>query len=135
MRIWGIAAVAVLATANSALAQRPFVYRPIDTTQMVVQPTEAAATVAGGATAGTLRTIGRVVADTIEDNGFVRTINNLLGKRADPPTVQAGYSPLPLPTAFQSTKYPNTFKPMMPVLSKFGKTPNVPLPTGPTGQK
>jgi hypothetical protein len=135
MRIWGIAAAAALAAAGSAAAQQPFVYRPIDTTRMVVQPTDAAANIAGGATAGTLRTFGRTVAGAIENNGFVRTINNLFGQRAAPPMVQEGFSPLPLPTSFQSTRYANTFTPTMPVLSTFGRTPTVTVPIGPTAQR
>ena len=132
MRIWGIAAAAVLAAAGTASAQAPFVYRPIDTTKLVVQPTDTAANVAAGTTSGTLRTFGRTVANMIDSNGYVRTINNLFGQRAQPPSVQAGYSPLPLPSSYQSSKYLNSFVPSQPVMSTFGTTPTVPLPAGTT---
>jgi hypothetical protein len=139
MRIWGIAAAAVLVAAGSASAQQnpgPFVYRPIDTNQLVVQPADAAANVTAATTSGTLRTIGRSVANMIENNGIVRTVNNLLGQRATPTSpVQAGYSPLPQPTSYLSTRYPNSFTPAMPVMSTFGQTPTVPLPTGTTANR
>lgn len=133
MRIWGIAVAAVLAAAGTAAAQGPFVYRPIDTNQLVVGPTNAAANVTAATTAGTLRTFGRTVAGMIDNNGFVRTVNNLLGQRASmTPAVQPGYSPLPLPSSYQSTRYANSFTPAAPIMSTFGKTPTVPLPTGAT---
>ena len=132
MRIWGIATAAVLAAAGAASAQTPFVYRPIDTTKLVVQPTDAAANVAAGTTSGTLRTFGRTVANMIENNGYVRTINNLFGTRAQPAQYQDGYSPLPLPSSYQSTSYKNSFVPSQPIMSTFGTTPTVPLPTGVT---
>jgi hypothetical protein len=138
MRIWGIAVAAILAAVGTASAQQtpgPFVYRPIDTNQLVVQPTNAAANVAATTTSGTLRSIGQTVANMIENNGIVRTVNNLLGQRASTmPAVQAGYSPLPQPSSYQSTMYPNSFTPAMPVMSTFGQTPTLPLPIGPTGR-
>jgi hypothetical protein len=122
MRNWLIAAAAVLAWAGTAAAQQPFVFKPIDTEKFVIRPTNTVANATGTTTAGTIRTIGNAVANVIEDNGFVRTFNNLLGRRATPPTSQAGFSTLPNTSSFQSTKYPNTFTPRMPIGSTYGRS-------------
>jgi hypothetical protein len=128
MRIWGIAVAAMAALAGTATAQAPFVYRPIDTGQLIVQPTDALTGAAATTTTGTIRTLSRTVAGAIESNGFVRTVNNLFGTRASATPVQAGFSPLPLPTSYQSTRYQNNFLPSMPIMSVYGRTPNVPVP-------
>lgn len=132
MRFGIIAAAAALAAAGPAAAQAPFVSRPIDPEKLVVGPANTAANVTGATAAGTIRTLGRTVAGVIEDNGFVRTVNNLLGRRAQPAAVQPGFSPLPTPGSFQSTRYQSAFTPVKPVASVFGKTPTVSLPVGPT---
>lgn len=118
-------AVAVLvvagavASAGSATAQGPDI-RPIDANQLVVQPTDTATNIF----TGTARYVSRVVADTIENNGFVRTINNLLGRRTETPnTIQAGYSRLPDPRTYPSTGYTNSFVPAMPTAHTYGQTP------------
>lgn len=126
MRIWGIAAVLVLAGAGGASAQTPFVYKPIDTDKFVVRPTNTVANATGSTTAGTIRTIGSTIANTIENNGFVRTFNNLLGRRATPESAQAGFSALPPASSFQSLKYPNTFTPRMPIGSTYGRSVTFP---------
>jgi hypothetical protein len=126
MRIWALAAAAVVASAGAASAQQPFVYKPIDTNALIVQPVDA--TTSGSRT--TIRSLARSVAGAIEQNGFVRTVNNLLGTRATPPTVQQGFSPLPLPNTYSSSRYANSFTPMVPRTSTFGQSPNVPLPAG-----
>lgn len=126
MRNWVMAVVAVLAVAGTAAAQQPFVYKPIDTSKLVVQPANTVANVTGGATAGTISTIGTTIANTIENNGFVRTFNNLLGRRATPPSTQTGYSALPPAGSYQSLKYPNTFTPRMPIASTYGTSVTFP---------
>ncbi len=127
MRNWTIAAVAVLALGGAAAAQQPFTFKPIDTEKFVVRPTNTVANATGTTTAGTIRTIGSTVANVIEDNGFVRTFNNLLGRRATPTSnTQAGYSALPNASSYQSLKYPNTFTPRMPIGSTYGRSVTFP---------
>ena len=94
--------------------------KPIDPQQLVVQPTETATNIFSSAS----RYVSRVVAGTIESNGFVKTINNLLGRTpATPVTTQAGYSRLPDPRTYQSSGYVNSFQPAMPTTQQFGQTP------------
>lgn len=126
MRNWAIAVVAAALLAGSAAAQTPFVYKPIDTSKLVVQPANAVANVTGATTAGTISTIGSTVANAIESNGFVRTFNNLLGRRATPPSAQSGFSALPPAGSYQSLKYPNTFTPRMPIGSTYGRSVTFP---------
>lgn len=126
-----VAALALVATQRAA-AQAPFVYKPIDTNKLLVQPADAASAVTAGATTSTFRTITRSVAGAIESNGFVRTINNLLGRRAQPTPTQGGFSPLPLATSYQSTRYVNSFTPQMPTSHQYGQSPTVTLPTSPS---
>ena len=65
-----------------------------------------------------------MVAGTIDGNGYVKTLNNLLGIKPQPTqTAQPGLSPLPLPGLYPSTGYRNTFTPAMPTYQTFGKTP------------
>jgi hypothetical protein len=131
-----MAAVAAIAGTASAQSQPgPFIYKPIDTNKYLVQPTDAAASVTAGATSSTFRTITRTIASTIENNGFVRTINNVFGRRAKPDPVQPGFSPLPTTGTYQSTSYPNAFTPAMPVAGTAGRTPNVVMPASPSPQK
>jgi hypothetical protein len=115
--VWGavVALVVVLSGASTSQAQG-LDFRPIDTEKLVVQPTDAASNIFSG----TFKIIGRTVADTIEDNGFVRTINNLLGRRDRRATSQP--NGLPLPTMYPSTRYRNSFTPAMPVYSTFGQS-------------
>jgi hypothetical protein len=121
-----VAACALLTIlAASAQAQAPFVNKPIDTEKFVIRPTNVVANTTAGTTSTGIRAIGSTIANTIENNGFVRTFNNVFGRRATPVTSQAGYSALPLTSSFQSTLYPNSFTPRMPVNSTFGRTPNV----------
>ena len=50
-----------------------------------------------------------------QQNGYVKTINNLLGvKKTIPSPVQPGRSPLPAPTLFPSTQYKSFNSPVMP---------------------
>jgi hypothetical protein len=121
MRRTGIAlavAVALLLTQQSASAQG-LEYKPIDTSKLVVQPTDTTT----GILSGTTRYVSRVVASTIEENGFVKTINNLLGRRPAPKqTTQYGYSPLPLPSSYPSSSYRNSFTPTMPSQMVYGQS-------------
>ena len=111
-------AVLMLAWAGAAPAQA-LAYKPLDANQLVVQPTDTATNIFSG----TSRFVSRVVANTIENNGFVRTINSLLGRRADAPnTTQAGYSPLPSPGSYPGAGR-NSFTPAMPRTSTYGQTP------------
>jgi hypothetical protein len=126
------AALLALGVSQRAAAQAPFVYKPIDTNKMLVQPADAASAITAGATTSTFRTITRSVAGAIENNGFVKTVNNLLGRRAKPTPVQAGFSPLPLATSHQSAYYPNSFTPQMPIAHAYGQSPAIPLPTSPS---
>jgi hypothetical protein len=135
MRLWIVTLGAAAAAAGTAQAQYPFVSKPIDTDKLVIAPANTAAAATGATTAGTIRTFGKTVAGVIEDNGFVRTFNNLFGKRATPPAVQPGLSPLPVPGSFASTGYKNSFVPAAPRMSTFGQTPNVPVVKGPSANK
>lgn len=118
MRRAMLAAVVICATAGVSSAQG-LVYKPIDTNALVVQPADAAT----GIFSGTSRFLSRVVAGTIEENGFVKTINNLLGTRRTGATTQPGFSPLPLPGSYPSTMYKNSFVPAMPTSHTLGRTP------------
>ncbi len=126
MRFLGLAAAFVVISAANASAQTPFVYKPIDTDKFVVRPTNTVANATGNTIGGTIRAIGGTIANTIENNGFVRTFNNLLGRRATPASAQAGFSALPPASAFQSINYPNTFTPRMPVSSTYGRSVTFP---------
>jgi hypothetical protein len=110
--------------ASTANAQAPFVYKPIDANKLIVKPGDTVSGVAANASTSTFRTITRSVASAVESNGFVKTINNLLGRRAQPePTVQNGFSPLPTASTYQSSRYPNSFTPAMPQQQAYGKSP------------
>lgn len=119
-------AVLALAWVGSATAQGPggLPYQPqgkvIDGNQLLVQPTDTATNIFTSAS----RYISRVVANTVESNGFVKTINNLLGRKPDAPTMfQPGYSRLPDPRTYPSSQYKNSFTPAMPTTQVFGQTP------------
>ena len=94
--------------------------RPIDTNQLVVAPADTATNIFSG----TSRFLSRVVANTIDSNGFVKTVNNLLGRSPSyPSTVQPGYSALPDPRTFPSSGYKNSFQPVLPTTMQYGSTP------------
>jgi hypothetical protein len=120
-----VVAIGFLATASTASAQN-LEFRPIDPNALVVQPTEAATNIF----TSTARYVSRVVADTLEADGFVRTINNLLGRRVPPTaTSQPGFSPLPLPGTYPSANYRSSLTPAMPTSQIFGRSPTVvPIP-------
>jgi hypothetical protein len=102
------AAVALMASVPATAADVEF--KPIDSKKLVVQPSKVAAKLA----AGTINLVGQTAAGSIENNGYVKTINNLLGFKRMDPRVQAGKSALPAPYMFQSTKYKSSITPTMP---------------------
>ena len=115
-----IIAVAGLLLGSAAASAQTFTTKPIDTESLVVKPADAATNIFSG----TSRILSRAVAGTIEDNGFVRTINRLLGRTTTTQTKQAGG--LPLPGTYPSTRYKNSFQPAMPTTMQFGTTPTFP---------
>lgn len=110
--------VALGMTTTPALAQQQTTQPIINPTAAVVPATNATASVVGG----TIRSIGQAVAGTLEDNAIIRSLNKLFGRTITTPT-QPGFSRLPLPSAYQSTSYPNSFRPATPVMSTFGQNP------------
>src|SRR5262245_4058672 len=104
------AALALLGGVPALAADREF--KPIDTTKLVVQPTKAAANLA----AGTINLVGQGTADSIKNNGWVKTINNLFGVKQTEPKYQAGPSMLPSPNLYQSTRYKNYNTPVAPIM-------------------
>jgi hypothetical protein len=105
-------AIAALACfTGSASAQIKSV--PIDTSAYVVKPVDTTTSILGGAA----RYVSRVTASAIDSNGFVKTVNNLLGKTPPPPPApptQAGYSPLPHPSLYPSNSYASPLQPALP---------------------
>jgi hypothetical protein len=120
MRIWAIAALAVLGIAISTqgAAAQVIKTQPFSPSSVVVPAADTTGSLLGGG----IRNLGRVVAGTLENNAIIRTLNNLLGRTVTTPT-QPGYSPLPSPTSFQSTGYQSAFKPVAPVMGQYGKSP------------
>ncbi|HEY2786657.1 MAG TPA: hypothetical protein VGJ05_16955 [Fimbriiglobus sp.] len=116
--VGSVVVVVVLAFAGPATAQSP-AFKPIDTTKFVVNPANTTA----DASSFSIRYIGKVIANTIENNGVVRTLNNLLGKPAAPAPTQPGFSSYPNPTSYPSTQYQSVIKPVLPQMSNFGQTP------------
>ncbi len=107
-----VASVITAAVGDPALAG-DIVYKPIDTNKFVVKPTQAAADLA----AATISLLGRTTADTIDRNGYVKTINNLFGRKVVVPHTQLGPSPLPSPNLFPSTQYKNYNNPVRPIMA------------------
>ncbi|MCS6866924.1 MAG: hypothetical protein RMJ56_13005 [Gemmataceae bacterium] len=85
-------------------------FKPIDTNKLVVQPSKTMAHLA----AGTINLIGQTTAESIANNGYIKTINNLFSFKRSEPKFQAGPSALPSPNLFKSTYYPNYNTPVMP---------------------
>jgi hypothetical protein len=109
---WGLAALALVAAGPATAGDIEF--KPIDTTRYVVKPTRTAADL----TSRTINMMGQTAADSIKNNGYVKTINNLFSKKIIVPHTQAGPSPLPAPTMFQSTQYKNYNTPLMPIMQR-----------------
>jgi hypothetical protein len=83
---------------------------PIDTKALVIKPTKAVADL----TSATIKIAGAGAASQIDNNGYVKTINNLF-RKPTPTLTQPGPSPLPVPQLFKSTAYPNYNTPVMPI--------------------
>ena len=113
-----VAAVALgLGLGTGTASAQTYTSRPIDTNNLIVQPADTATNIF----TGTSRILSRAVAGTIEDNGFVRSINSLLGRTTTTQTRQAGG--LPLPGTYPSTRYKNSFPAAMPTTMQAGTTP------------
>lgn len=90
-----LAAFAVLAVATTAASAQSPEFQPIDTNSLIVRPVDQAAGFFSGAT----RTLSRVVANTIQSDGIVRTINSLFGREATSARVMPnGINPAAYPT-------------------------------------
>jgi hypothetical protein len=107
--LWGVVALGILAAGPARAGD--IVFKPIDTQKLVVQPSKVAANLA----AKTINLVGQTAAGSIEQNGYVKTINNLFGKKIISPKTQAGPSPLPAPSTFSSNQYKSFNTPVMPV--------------------
>ena len=117
MRLYLLSALAIGLTSATASAQTTTT-QPINPTAAIVPGTDSTASVVGT----TIRGIGRTVAGTLEDNAIIRSLNKLFGRTVTTP-VQPGFSPLPQPSAYQSTNYVNSFRPAAPVMSTFVQNP------------
>jgi hypothetical protein len=106
--ICGLTAFALVAVmpANA----RDYEFKPIDTKRLVVQPSRTAANLA----AGTINLVGGATASAVEGNGYVKTLNNLFGRKQSEPKLQTGRSNIPSPNLYKSTRYPNYNQPVMP---------------------
>ncbi|VTS02784.1 unnamed protein product [Gemmata massiliana] len=87
-------------------------FRPVDTKKLVVQPSKTAANLA----AGTINLVGQTTASSLENNGWIKTLNNIFSVKKTEPKFQAGPSSLPSPNTFQSTKYQSYNTPVMPIM-------------------
>src|SRR5262249_46283662 len=107
--LWATAALAVIAAGPATAGEGEF--KPIGTKSLGVKPSRTAAPPA----ASTINTVGQTAAGQIEKDGFVKTINNVLGfKKSVPTPTQAGPSALPAPQMFKSTGYGSAIQPVMP---------------------
>src|SRR5262245_19357063 len=106
--LWTAAALAAIAVGPATAGD--IVYKPIDTDKYVVKPTRAAANLA----ARTIDTVGQTAGNSLKNNGYVKTINNLFSKKVIVPHTQLGPSPLPSPNLFPSTHYKSYNTPVMP---------------------
>ncbi len=108
--VWTVAALVVLTVGPARAGDIEF--RPIDTSKYVVKPSRTAANIASQS----INLIGQTAAGSIENNGYVKTINNLFSKKIIVPTTQAGPSGLPAPNMFPSTRYKSYNNPVMPTM-------------------
>ena len=106
--LWAGAVVLLLA-AGSAVGQ-DFVFKPIDSNKLVVKPSQTAA----GIAARSIDLVGHTAGSSLENNGWVKTINNLFSRKISIPTIQPGRSALPMPHLFPSTHFQNFNTPVMP---------------------
>jgi hypothetical protein len=108
----GLVAVALIVGAPAVAGDVEF--RPIDTKKFVVQPSKTAANLA----AGTINLVGQEAANSIEKNGYIKTINNLFSFKRTEPKFQAGPSALPSPNLYKSTQYKSYNTPVMPTMQR-----------------
>ena len=107
--VWAAAAVALVVAAPATAGDITF--KPIDTNKLVVKPSKAAADLSAQA----IKLVGNTTAGAVEQNGYVKTINNLFGfKREQTMPVQPGRSAPPAPQLFPSTQYKSNITPVMP---------------------
>jgi hypothetical protein len=113
---WLVCCTAALALMGGIPAMAgDFEFRPVDTKKFVVQPSKAAANLA----AGTINLVGQTAANSIENNGYIKTINNLFSIKRTEPKFQSGPSALPAPNLYRSTMYKNYNTPVMPTVQTF----------------
>ncbi len=106
--VCGLVAVALIAGSPATAGDVDF--RPIDTKKLVVKPSKVAANLA----AGTINLVGQQAAGSLENNGYIKTINNLFSIKRTEPRFQSGPSSLPSPNMYKSTTYKNYNTPVMP---------------------
>ncbi len=110
-----ITAAALVALAAGPIAADNGRFVPIDTNKLVVRPSRAIANVA----AGTINLVGDTAAGQVQNDGFIKTFNNLFGyTRPGPSMTQPGPSALPNPLRFPSTRYPNYNTPVRPTVMR-----------------
>jgi hypothetical protein len=110
--LWCLAALAFIGVAPARAGD--IVFKPIDPDKYLVRPTKATATLAER----TINSVGQIASESIKENGYVKTINNIFGKKIVVPHTQLGPSALPAPTRFSSTHYKNYNTPMMPTAQR-----------------
>ncbi|QDU22039.1 hypothetical protein [Urbifossiella limnaea] len=108
-------AAALVALAAGPIAADNGRFVPIDTNKLVVRPSRAIANVA----AGTINLAGDAAAGQVQNDGFIKTFNNLFGyTRPSMNPIQPGPSALPNPLRFPSTRYPNYNRPVAPTVMR-----------------
>jgi hypothetical protein len=108
-----VLATAVLAGAGTAQAQQRE-FKVVDTTNLVVKPVATTT----GIFAQSTQYVSQVVAGMIDNNGIIKTVNNLFGQRPKAAPIQGGLSPLPDPRSYPSGYYNSPIKPAMPIYPK-----------------
>jgi hypothetical protein len=112
MKCFVSCAVAVALLAAVPAQAGDVVFRPVDTKKLIVQPSKTAANLA----AATINLAGQSAASSVENNGYIKTINNLFSRKWVEPKFQAGPSALPAPHLYKSTQYKNYNTPVMPTV-------------------
>lgn len=108
---WAVCSLVAVALVVGAPAHAGDVeYRPVDTKKLVVQPSKTAANLA----AGTINLVGQTTAGAIENNGWIKTINNVFSVKKTEPKFQT--NGLPSPNLYKSTQYKNYNTPVMPTV-------------------
>src|SRR5262245_21537931 len=109
--LWAGAVLALVAfVAIGPASAGDIIFKPIDTNTLVVKPSQTAASLA----ARTIDVVGKTTAGAVDNNGYVKTINNLFSRKIIVPTTQFGRSPLPSPNLFPSTQFKSFNSPVMP---------------------